>query len=116
MEHARPLGHHLMTKHVNHGYRWRKEIQAKGIESIFKKIIAKTSQVLRREGSSRRLSEHQLRKITKETSIDILKHKIYRTGDSKMVTRRRKQIPKVNSWRDAGDTPGRKNHQEEAKL
>jgi hypothetical protein len=25
-------------------------------------------------------------------------------------------LPKVNSWRDAGDTPGRKNHQEEAKL
>jgi hypothetical protein len=25
-------------------------------------------------------------------------------------------LPKVNSWRDAGNTPGRKNHQEEAKL
>jgi hypothetical protein len=25
-------------------------------------------------------------------------------------------LPKVNSWRDAGDTPGRKNHQEEAKF
>jgi hypothetical protein len=25
-------------------------------------------------------------------------------------------LPEVNSWRDAGDTPGRKNHQEEAKL
>jgi hypothetical protein len=25
-------------------------------------------------------------------------------------------LPKVNSWRDAGDTSGRKNHQEEAKL
>jgi hypothetical protein len=25
-------------------------------------------------------------------------------------------LPKVNSWRDAGDTPGRKKHQEEAKL
>jgi hypothetical protein len=25
-------------------------------------------------------------------------------------------LPKVNSWRDAGDTPGRKNHQEQAKL
>jgi hypothetical protein len=25
-------------------------------------------------------------------------------------------LPKVNSWRDTGDTPGRKNHQEEAKL
>jgi hypothetical protein len=24
--------------------------------------------------------------------------------------------PKVKSWRDAGDTPYRKNHQEEAKL
>jgi hypothetical protein len=25
-------------------------------------------------------------------------------------------LPKVNSWGDAGETPGRKNHQEEAKL
>jgi hypothetical protein len=25
-------------------------------------------------------------------------------------------LPKVNSWRDAGDTPGRKNHQEDVKL
>jgi hypothetical protein len=25
-------------------------------------------------------------------------------------------LPKVNSWRDTGDTTGRKNHQEEAKL
>jgi hypothetical protein len=25
-------------------------------------------------------------------------------------------LPKVNSWRDTGDTPGRKNHQEEAQL
>jgi hypothetical protein len=25
-------------------------------------------------------------------------------------------LPKVKSWRDAGDTPGRKNHKEEAKL
>jgi hypothetical protein len=25
-------------------------------------------------------------------------------------------LPKVNSWRNAGDTPCRKNHQEEAKL
>jgi hypothetical protein len=24
--------------------------------------------------------------------------------------------PKVNSWRDSGDTPGRKNHQEEEKF
>jgi hypothetical protein len=39
-------------------------------------------------------------------------------GDSKMATRGRKQksvLPKVKSWRDAGDTPYRKNHQEEAK-
>jgi hypothetical protein len=25
-------------------------------------------------------------------------------------------LPKAKSWRDAGDMPGRKNHQEEAKL
>jgi hypothetical protein len=25
-------------------------------------------------------------------------------------------LPKVNSWRDTGDRPGRKNHQKEAKL
>jgi hypothetical protein len=25
-------------------------------------------------------------------------------------------LPKVKSWRDAGDMPGRKKHQEEAKL
>jgi hypothetical protein len=25
-------------------------------------------------------------------------------------------LPKVNSWRQAGDTPGRKNHKEETKL
>jgi hypothetical protein len=25
-------------------------------------------------------------------------------------------LPKVKSWRDSGDTPYRKNHQEEAKL
>jgi hypothetical protein len=25
-------------------------------------------------------------------------------------------LPKVKSWRDAGDTPCRKNHQEEAKV
>jgi hypothetical protein len=25
-------------------------------------------------------------------------------------------LPKVNSWRDAGDTPGRKNQEKEAKL
>jgi hypothetical protein len=28
----------------------------------------------------------------------------------------RKILPKVKSWRDGGDMPGRKNHQEEAKL
>jgi hypothetical protein len=28
----------------------------------------------------------------------------------------RKRASKVKSWRDAGDTPYRKNHQEEAKL
>jgi hypothetical protein len=28
----------------------------------------------------------------------------------------RSMLPKVNSWRDTGDAPGRKNHQEEAKL
>jgi hypothetical protein len=35
------------------------------------------------------------------------------------VTRGRKQkrvLPKVKSRRDAGDMPGRKNHEEEAKL
>jgi hypothetical protein len=25
-------------------------------------------------------------------------------------------LPKVKSWRDAGDTPNKKNHREEAKL
>jgi hypothetical protein len=35
-----------------------------------------------------------------------------------MATREKAEsmLPKVNSWRDAGDIPGRKNHQEEAKL
>jgi hypothetical protein len=33
--------------------------------------------------------------------------------DSKMVAKG--MPPKVKSWRDAGDTPYRKNHQEEAK-
>jgi hypothetical protein len=38
--------------------------------------------------------------------------------DSKMVAkgRKKKVPPKVKSWRDAGDTPYRKNHREEAKL
>jgi hypothetical protein len=39
--------------------------------------------------------------------------------DSKMATRVTKQksvLPKVKPWRDDGDTPYRKNHQEEAKL
>jgi hypothetical protein len=35
-------------------------------------------------------------------------------GNSKMAARGRKQ--KVKSWRDTGDSPYRKNHQEEAKL
>jgi hypothetical protein len=39
--------------------------------------------------------------------------------DSKIATEREEAesvLLKVKSWRDAGDTPGRKNHQEEAKF
>jgi hypothetical protein len=41
--------------------------------------------------------------------------KIFRYRRSK-VTSEIQLYYKVKSWRDAGDTPGRKNHQEEANL
>jgi hypothetical protein len=38
------------------------------------------------------------------------------TSRWQLERRRRSVPPKVKSWRDAGDTPYRKKHQEEAKL
>jgi hypothetical protein len=39
---------------------------------------------------------------------------IFQDGDKREEAE--SMLPKVKFWRDTGDTPGRKNHQEEAKL
>jgi hypothetical protein len=40
MEHARHLGHQEKTKPMNHGCRRMKEIQTKGTDNLFSRIIA----------------------------------------------------------------------------
>jgi hypothetical protein len=47
--------------------------------------------------------------------LDYIKQ-IRRITRWRIVVEAESMPPKVNSWRDTGNTPGRKNHQEEAKL
>jgi hypothetical protein len=58
-----------------------------------------------------------MRKIKTYTSRELFSYKRSKLiQDGSLREESESMLPKVNSWRDAGDTPGRKNHQEEAKL
>jgi hypothetical protein len=82
-----------------------KEVVTHDMENLRKMYETEIQNIM--EGHSSRLEQA-------EDRISKLEDREFQDGDYREEAE--SKLPKVNSWRDTGDTHGRKNHQEEAKL